>query len=159
MATIEARLTLADAEPGQSICDPCAGTGGLLRAAAQNLRARGIDPRSMRWYAADIDPVVVAGLAVYMHLWDLGPQIVVGCADVLVEGDWEARATAEQDTAIEQHRMRVLAARVLAFDRLMTAAVQDARHPGQDPADGTAEPGRRRPKTAIRGSEGSAGHE
>jgi hypothetical protein len=31
MATIKARRTLENAEPGQSICDPHAGTGGLLR--------------------------------------------------------------------------------------------------------------------------------
>ena len=60
LATAMARMTLAGAEPGQSICDPFAGTGGLLRAAAQELRAQGVDPRSMHWHAADIDPVLVA---------------------------------------------------------------------------------------------------
>lgn len=72
LATAMASLTLAGAEPGQSICDPCAGTGGLLLAAATELRSQETDPRSMRWYAADIDPVAVAGLAVNAHLWDLG---------------------------------------------------------------------------------------
>jgi hypothetical protein len=121
-ASIMARVILVGAQPGESICDPCAGTGGLLRAAAQDLRARGVDPRSMHWYAADIDPVVVSGLAVNMHLWDLGPHVVVGCADILAEGDWAARAIAGQHAAIEQHNARVLAARFLALDRLATQA-------------------------------------
>lgn len=122
VAAAMARLLLAGAEPGQSICDPAAGTGGLLRAAAQELRAQGTDPRSMHWYAADIDPVVVAGLAVNMHLWDLGPNVIVGCANTLAEGDWQDRARAEQHAAIEQHNACVLVARVLAAERQLTAA-------------------------------------
>lgn len=131
LAMAMARMTLAGAEPGQSICDPCAGTGGLLRAAAQELRAQRVDPRSMHWHAADIDPVVVAGLAVNMHLWDLGPHVVVGCANVLAEGDWQDRALAEQNAAIEQHHACVLVARFLAADRLLTATAETpgrARH-------------------------------
>jgi hypothetical protein len=133
LATAMARMTLAGAEPGQSICDPFAGTGGLLRAAAQELRAQGVDPRSMHWYAADIDPVVVAGLAVNMHLWDLGPHVVVGCANVLAEGDWQDRALTEQHAAIEQHNACVLVARVLAADRLLTAAAKTAGQAGHHP--------------------------
>ena len=138
LATAMARLTLASAKPGQSICDPCAGTGGLLRAAAQYLRADGVDPHTIHWYAADIDPVVVSGLAVNMHLWDLGPHVVVGCANVLAEPDWETRARAEQRAAIEQHNIRVLIARFLAAERLLTAS---AEHAGQTrhQAEGTRE--------------------
>ncbi len=99
IARVLAARVLADAEQGQSICDPFAGTGGLLRAAAQQLRAQGTDPRSTHWHAADIDPVVVARLAVNMHLWDLGPHVVIGCADVLAEADWEIGARAEQHAA------------------------------------------------------------
>jgi len=55
LALAIARMTLTGAEPGQSICDPCAGTGGLLLAAARELRSQGTDPSSMHWYAADID--------------------------------------------------------------------------------------------------------
>jgi len=126
LATAMARLTLAGAKPGQSICDPCAGTGGLLRAAAQQLRADGVDPHTIHWYAADIDPVVVSGLAVNMHLWDLGSHVVVGCTNVLAEPDWERRARAEQQAAVEQHNARVLVARFLDADRLITAAAERA---------------------------------
>jgi hypothetical protein len=134
LATVMARMTLAGAEPGQSICDPCAGTGGLLRAAAHELRAQGADPRSMHWYAADIDPIAVSGLAVNAHLWDLGPHIVVGCANTLAKGDWQARALAEQHAAIGQHNARVTVARCLAALRLLTPVAQLASDPG--PAGG-----------------------
>jgi N-6 DNA Methylase len=138
LATAMARLTLAGAKPGQSICDPCAGTGGLLRAAAQHLRADGVDPHTIHWYAADIDPVVVSGLAVNMHLWDLGPHVVVGCANVLAEPDWETRARAEQNAAIDQHNTRLLVARFLAAERLLTAAAEQAGQTRHQ-AEGTRE--------------------
>ena len=125
LADALARMGLTGIKPGQAICDPCAGTGGLLRTAAQALRARGIDPHSMWWYAADIDPVVVAGLAVNVHVWDLGERVVVGRADTLAEPDWQERALAEQRTAIEQHAMRVMAARFLALNRLLTRGADD----------------------------------
>jgi hypothetical protein len=134
LATLMARMALSGTEPGQSICDPCAGTGGLLRAAAAELRAQGTDPCAMHWYAADIDPVAVSGLAVNAHLWDLGPHVVVGCANTLAEGDWQARAVAEQHTAIDQHNARVTIARSLAALRLLTATAQTGGGPG--PASG-----------------------
>jgi len=130
VATLMARMVLAGAEPGQSICDPCAGTGGLLRAAARELRAQGSNPRAMHWYAADIDPVAVSALAVNVHLWDLGPHVVVGCANTLAESDWRARALAEQHAAIGHHNARVTVARCLAALRLLTTAAQPASDPG-----------------------------
>ncbi len=96
-----ARITLAGAKPGQSICDPAAGTGGLLRSAAVQIREEGHDPHDFVWYACDIDPVAVAGLAVNAHVWDLGIRVVIGCANTLAEGDWDRRALAEQKAAIE----------------------------------------------------------
>jgi hypothetical protein len=63
-----------------------------------------------------------------MHLWDLGPHVVVGCANVLAEPDWEGRARAEQHAAIEQHNARLLVARFLAAERLLTA---ETEHAGQ----------------------------
>jgi hypothetical protein len=126
IADAMARQTLADARPGQSIHDPCAGTGGLLRAAAQALRARGTDPHTMWWYAVDVDPIAVAALAVNVHLWDLGPQVVIGHADTLAEPDWHVRAVAERDRAVKEHNFRVTAALFLALDRLITDAASEA---------------------------------
>jgi len=150
IATAMARLTLDGAKPGQSICDPCAGTGGLLRAAAQQLRADGVDPHTIHWYAADIDPVVVSGLAVNMHLWDLGPHVVVGCANVLAEPDWETRARAEQRAAVEQHNARVLVARFLA----LTACSQPLPNMPGEPDSGQKTPRNPHPKPASTGLRG-----
>jgi N-6 DNA methylase len=96
-----ARMTISGAKPGQSICDPAAGTGGLLRAAAAQIRAEGHEPREFLWYACDIDPVAVAGLAVNFSIWRLGVHVVIGCANTLTEGDWDRRALAEQKAAVE----------------------------------------------------------
>lgn len=117
-----AHASLAGLEPGQSICDPTAGTGGLLRAAAQALRAEGRDPHEFRWYGCDLLPVPVAGMAVNAHIWGLGPQVVIGCANVLAEPDWHVRAWREQRAAVEVHEARIQGARMLGAIRALDAA-------------------------------------
>jgi|SRR5215217_105748 len=114
VAEFMARMSVGAAEPGQSICDPTAGTGGLLRAAGQALRAEGKDPYDYWWYACDIDAVAVAALSVNFHVWDLGPRVVVGCANVLAEAEWERRAVEEQRTAIAAQHSRMAFASMLA---------------------------------------------
>lgn len=114
VADLIARMTLVGATSGQSICDPTAGTGGLLRSAAEQIRAEGNDPHEFWWYACDIDPVAVAGLAVNLHVWDLGGRVVIGCANTLVEGNWEQRAVKEQGKAMEAHRSRMACAAMFA---------------------------------------------
>jgi hypothetical protein len=109
-----AQITVMGAEPGRSICDVAAGTGGLLRSAAVQIRRDGGDPHDFWWYACDIDPVAVAALAVNFHIWDLGPRVVVGCANTLVEGDWDRRAIEEQKAAVEAQRSRMSFAEMLA---------------------------------------------
>lgn len=101
VAEAMARMALEVAEPEKSITDEFAGTGGLLRASAETLRRTGKNPHEFWWYGCDIDPVVVAGLAVNVHVWDLGPRVVIGCANVLAEPDWVVRAAEEQKAAIE----------------------------------------------------------
>jgi hypothetical protein len=94
-----AKVTMLGAEAGQSICEPAAGTGGMLRAAAQVLREEGKDPAGFEWYANDISPVAAAALAVNAHIWGLGRRVVIGCADTLAEADWPERAISEQRAA------------------------------------------------------------
>jgi len=118
LAEVMARISFPGVAPGSSICDPTAGTGGLLRAAAQMLRAEGKDPHEFRWYGCDISAVAVAGLAVNAHIWGLGPQVVIGCANTLVEPAWEVRALREQRTTIEAQRSRAAIASLLAATRL-----------------------------------------
>jgi len=103
------------------LVDDCAGTGAFLRAAAQVLRERGIDPQAMHWYAVDIDPVAVAALAVNAALWELGPHVVLGRADILTEPEWPARAHAEQARALRLHALRITAAQVLAADYMLNS--------------------------------------
>jgi hypothetical protein len=122
VAEMMARMSLGGLEPGQSICDPTAGTGGLLRAAASALRADGRDPGDYVWYGCDIAPVAVAGLAVNAHIWGLGRQVVFGCADSLAEPDWEARALREQREAIEAQLSRVKAVEAISAVRALLAA-------------------------------------
>lgn len=121
VAEMMARMSLLGFPPGQSICDPTAGTGGLLRAAAQAIRDEGKAPHDYVWYGCDISPVAVAGLAVNAHLWGLGPRIVIGCADSLAEPDWEQRALREQREAIEAQRSRVKTAEALSALRMLLA--------------------------------------
>jgi hypothetical protein len=121
VAEMMARMSLLGLPPGQSICDPTAGTGGLLRAAAQAIRDEGKDPHGYVWYGCDISPVAVAGLAVNAHIWGLGPQVVIGCADSLAEPDWEQRALREQREAIEAQRSRVKTAEALGAMKMLLA--------------------------------------
>jgi hypothetical protein len=114
-----ARMILAGSRPGQSICEPTAGTGGLILAAATALRQDGKDPHDYRWYACDISPVSVAALAVNLHLWDIGPHVVVGCADLLLEGDWDRRALDEQRRAVALMGDLAEGARLLAAVRAL----------------------------------------
>jgi N-6 DNA Methylase len=117
VADLMARLTMSAVRPGQAICEPAAGTGGMLRAYAQALRAEGRSPHEIWWYACDVDPVAVAALAVNLHVWDLGPRVVVGCANVLAEGDWEKRAREEQLAAIERNDRHIAMAHLIAEAR------------------------------------------
>jgi len=113
VAELMAQMSALDLEPGKSFCDPAAGTGGLLRGAAAALRADGRDPADYVWFGCDISPVAVAGLAVNAHIWGLGRQVVIGCANSLAEFDWGARALREQREAVEAQHSRVKAVQAL----------------------------------------------
>jgi hypothetical protein len=126
VAEMIARISLPGLTPGSSICEPAAGTGGLLRAAAQMLRAEGKDPHDFRWYGCDISRIAVAGLAVNAHIWGLGPQVVIGCADSLAEPDWVERAAREQREAIEAQALRVKTVAALGALEVPPAGVESS---------------------------------
>lgn len=113
-------IKLAGAAPGQSIVYECAGTGSFMRAAAQVLRGRDVDPQTMYWYAADSDPIAVADLAVNAHLWELGPHVVLARANVLTEPDWPERAREEQAQALRDSDLRLTIARLLAAEHVIS---------------------------------------
>ncbi|WP_406178044.1 N-6 DNA methylase [Streptomyces canus] len=87
---------------GYSLLDPCAGTGGMFRSAAQHLRSMGFDPVNFTWFAQEIDPFAAAGCAVNMIVWGLGPKAMVACGDTLHEGDLWPQAIKHRRIMIER---------------------------------------------------------
>ncbi len=104
-------LGLDDIAVGGSVHEPAAGTGGMLRAAAQAMRRAGRDPATMRWVAVDIDELAVACMAVNVHLWGLGTDVLLGVGNPLTD-DWQARAEGERAECIE------LAASIQQYKRM-----------------------------------------
>ncbi|MEU2593870.1 N-6 DNA methylase [Streptomyces albidoflavus] len=100
---------LGDAQPGASILDPCAGTGGMLRGAALQLRHDGKNPADYRWFAQELDPISAGGCAINFLVWELGPNAMVACGDTLSEGDLYPRAV-EHRREMEKRRDEYLAA-------------------------------------------------
>lgn len=86
---------------GYSLLDPCAGTGGMFRSAAQHMRSMGLDPVNYTWFAQEIDPIAAAGCAVNMIVWKLGPKAMVACGDTLHEGDLWPRAIKHRRAMVE----------------------------------------------------------
>jgi hypothetical protein len=119
-----ARIVLPDGvEPGMSVCDPAAGTGGMARACAAWMREQGQEPAAAAWYLNDIDWCASGLLAVNAHLWGLGPHVYIGRADSLADADWPEHARAKRDGALRNHRDVVqagsLMAAFLAAERLI----------------------------------------
>ncbi|MGA5599595.1 N-6 DNA methylase [Streptomyces griseoincarnatus] len=115
---------------GYSLLDPCAGTGGMFRSAAQHLRYMGLDPARFTWFAQEIDPLAAAGCAVNVIVWGLGPNALVACGDTLAEGDLWPRAV-EHRRATVKHRDDVLATMAMAeavrkVEQLVTGGAEAA---------------------------------
>lgn len=102
--------------PEANVYEPAVGTGAMLAAAANVLRAHGRDPSEITWYANDIDPIAVACLAVNAHLWDLGPKVLFAVADTITEPHWVPAALAARQTALDELR----SARLIAACQLLT---------------------------------------
>jgi hypothetical protein len=88
-------------EPGRSVLEPAAGTGGMLLGAARAMREQGLDPATVQWWANDIDPLAAALCAVNTDLWDLGFRVVVGCGDGL-RNTWMGEALTQRQAAIDE---------------------------------------------------------
>lgn len=111
---MDVRLAVDAPRGGEHIHDPCAGSGGLLRSAAQHLRERGHDPADFQWSMVDIDPIAAACCAVNSMIWGLGPRVTVACADALANPNAVADAMKEA-RAVFEHRDEVLGkARIIA---------------------------------------------
>lgn len=96
-----AEISAFDITGGERILDPCAGTGTMLLGASKSMRRRGVNPAASEWWANDIDWAAAACCAVNMHLWGLGPRVVVGCGDGL-QLDWMDEALKSRQAAIDE---------------------------------------------------------
>ena len=72
------------------------GTGGMFRAAAEVMRERGRDPRTIRWIGCDIDSLAVACATVNSMIWNLGTDIVFHAGNTLDPG-WREVALAQRE--------------------------------------------------------------
>jgi len=122
------------------------GTGELARAAAESMRAHGIDPARVRWYLNDVDATAAACAAVNAWIWGLGPLVLVGTNDILADPVWVPTAAATRRGAI-RHRNELAsfatrAAGLLRATRALEAdapaAIGTAAHPvtGMSPSGG-----------------------
>ncbi|MEU0353053.1 N-6 DNA methylase [Streptomyces sp. NPDC006237] len=92
---------------GEWALEPAAGTGGLFRSAAQDLRRDGEDPAERGWIMLELDPLAAAGAAVNALVWELGPRAFVGCGDVLAQPDL-AEDTLAKARDMARHRDDVM---------------------------------------------------
>jgi hypothetical protein len=118
IAELMARIVgVADEE----VNDPCVGTGGMFRAAAEVMRSNGRDPADARWVGMDIDHLAVACLAVNVQLWGLGWNVLLAVGDCLADPVTPLdRAAAERRETLELarqlHRDRALVEAMLKLD-------------------------------------------
>ncbi|MCX4666412.1 SAM-dependent methyltransferase [Streptomyces sp. NBC_01381] len=99
---------------GEHIHDPAAGSGGLLRSAAQYLREHDFDPAQFQWSMVDIDEIAAACAAVNSIIWNLGPRVTVACADSIANPNAVEEAM-EHARAVFAHRDEMLGkARIIA---------------------------------------------
>ncbi|MFE0774849.1 N-6 DNA methylase [Streptomyces sp. NPDC058861] len=105
--------------------EPTAGTGGLFRSAAQDLRRNGEDPAERGWVMLELDPLAAAGAAVNALVWELGPRAVVGRGDVLAQPDL-AEETLAQARDMARHRDDVMKLIGFAIATRTTGQLLDA---------------------------------
>ncbi len=137
VCSLMARFTLGDTElkPGMKIGEPSAGTGGMIRAAAEVIRQRGMDPADFWWIANDVSHVSVAGLAVNLFLWDVGPRTIIGVADTLLDPAWYEREWEKSRGAIAHRDDLLSTARMLAAFRRADALLAGGPEQRPEPED------------------------
>ncbi|MGB3676018.1 MAG: N-6 DNA methylase, partial [Candidatus Nanopelagicales bacterium] len=101
-------------EPGQAIHEPAAGSGGLVLAAAQNIRHLGGDPARYTWVMGDIDALAISCAATNALIWGLGDNVLAYRADALAEPDAPRRAVETRRAVLDHHRRVIGAALPLA---------------------------------------------
>ncbi|MGW1067408.1 hypothetical protein ACWD4F_23175 [Streptomyces aureus] len=110
--------------------------------AASHVAWAGQEVHAFEWGMNDADPLAAAGCASNALTWDLGPNVLVGCSDVLVTPEWPSRACLERAQIRARHAREVADARMLAGLRLLMA--------GPTPTAGQASPPPNRGIDSIR---------
>lgn len=115
VADVMATLTIPELPPpGRLFTDPTAGTGGLLAATANRIRALGGDPAAYGWEMADVNHLSVACAAANAITWGLGDHVLVYRADTLAPGDHRGEAITMRAQVLGHHRDVLRAARLAA---------------------------------------------
>jgi hypothetical protein len=70
-------------QEGESVLDPCVGTGGMFLGAARAMRRDKGRPHRCMWTGVDIDPLAIACAAVNAFVWMLGPFVRLVVANAL----------------------------------------------------------------------------
>ncbi|NBH04550.1 N-6 DNA methylase [Amycolatopsis sp. SID8362] len=87
---------MSDIQEHGNVTDPMMGTGGMFRAAAEVMRERDRDPRTIRWIGCDVDSLAVACATVNSMIWNLGTDIVFRTGNTLEPG-WPEVALAQRE--------------------------------------------------------------
>jgi len=150
LAEVLARLAFLDLPaPGASFDDPAAGSGGLMRAAAQVLRDAGRDPADHLWSMGDIDPLSAACCATNAMIWGLGPSVLIFHGNTLAQGDGPRLATQRRAEVLAHHANVVGAARIMAAtlraERLLLQPLTAPGAPAASSPGHTCPPVRRPP--------------
>ena len=132
-----ARLVNAELpDPGQAIHEPTAGSGGLIRAAAQNIRRLGGDLAQYTWAMGDIDSLAIACAATNAIVWGLGDNVLAYRADALAEPGATKRAIETRQAVLDHHRAILRAALPIATLELTLRDLEQApdSHTSEDAA-------------------------
>ncbi|GAA3537063.1 N-6 DNA methylase [Nonomuraea rosea] len=87
---------------GEEFGEPCAGTGGMVRAYAHRIKQLGGDPADYVWHMADVDPISAAASAVNALVWNLGGNVLVFQGDTIRHGDHDRQATKHKAGAVQR---------------------------------------------------------
>ncbi|WP_169814600.1 N-6 DNA methylase [Nocardia pseudovaccinii] len=109
VSDVIAQLVIGSEIPpaGRSFEEPSAGSGGMIRSAAQHIRSLGGNPANYLWSMTDIDRYAAAICAVNAVIWGLGPNVLTFCGDTLRHADGPQQA-AEMRRQVLAHRDRVV---------------------------------------------------
>ncbi|MFI6319699.1 N-6 DNA methylase [Nonomuraea sp. NPDC050556] len=124
-------------DKGSTLGEPTAGSGGMIRATARQIKRLGGDPADYVWHMADIDAIACACAAVNALVWNLGSEVYIFHGDILRYGDHFEQSIERRRQAVRAWGKAIddalSAARYLratrAFEGLVNARYEESRAP------------------------------